>query len=78
MNYTSKFESVWDALIDDPDDDFRKKSDYSLLEPGRLKGLFPADSDQPRFPQSRLPKPRVPRRGTAMCGRTYRKEYNRQ
>jgi predicted XRE-type DNA-binding protein len=35
---TSKFESVWDALIDNPDD-LKKKSDYLILIQARLHGL---------------------------------------
>ena len=30
MTYTTKFESVWDELIDDPED-LKKKSDYLIL-----------------------------------------------
>ena len=38
MNSTSKFESVWDALVDDPDEDLKKKSDYIILIQARLHG----------------------------------------
>ncbi len=31
MNTTQKFESVWDALIDDPEEDLKKRSDYLVL-----------------------------------------------
>jgi hypothetical protein len=38
MNSTSKFESVWDALVDDPDEDLKRKADYSILIQARLHG----------------------------------------
>ncbi len=28
---TSKFESAWDAVIDNPDEDLKKRSDYLIL-----------------------------------------------
>ena len=36
---TSKFKSVWDALIDDPDEDLKKRSDYLILIQARLHGM---------------------------------------
>ena len=42
---TSKFESVWDALIDDPED-LKKKSDYSILIQARLYGQSGSDADK--------------------------------
>ena len=37
---TSKFESVWDALIDDPEEanDLKRRSDYMILIWARLNG----------------------------------------
>ncbi len=35
---TSKFESAWDAVIDNPDEDFKKRSDYLILIQARLYG----------------------------------------
>ena len=35
---TQKFESVWDALIDDSAEDKKKKSDYLILIQARLYG----------------------------------------
>ena len=37
MNCTPKFGSVWDVLIDDPED-LKKKSDYLILIQARLYG----------------------------------------
>ena len=37
MNTTQKFESVWDALIDNSED-LKKKSDYFILIQARLYG----------------------------------------
>ena len=42
---TSKFESVWDALIDDPED-LKKKSDYSILIQARLYGMSGSEEDK--------------------------------
>ena len=36
---TPKFESVWDALVDNSSADERKKSDYLILIQARLYGL---------------------------------------
>jgi predicted XRE-type DNA-binding protein len=45
MNYTPKFESVWDALIDDPED-LKKKSDYLILIQARLYGQSGSEADK--------------------------------
>jgi hypothetical protein len=36
---TPKFESVWDALFDDSDEDLKKRSDYLILIQARLYGM---------------------------------------
>ena len=38
MSATPKFKSVWDALIDNPED-LKKKSDYLILIQARLYGM---------------------------------------
>ena len=43
---TSKFESVWDALIDDPDEDLKKRSDYLILIQARLYGMSGSQADK--------------------------------
>ena len=53
MISTSKFESVWDALVDDPDEDLKKKSDYLILIQARLYGQLGAEADKAK--QSGLP-----------------------
>ena len=45
MNCTPKFESVWDALIDDPED-LKKKSDYLILIQARLYGQSGSEADK--------------------------------
>jgi len=45
MSATTKFESVWDALIDDPED-LKKKSDYLILIQARLHGMSGSMSDK--------------------------------
>jgi predicted XRE-type DNA-binding protein len=45
MNYTPKFESVWDALIDDHQD-LKKKSDYLILIQARLYGQSGSEADK--------------------------------
>jgi predicted XRE-type DNA-binding protein len=45
MNNTPKFESVWDALIDDPED-LKKKSDYLILIQARLYGQSGSEADK--------------------------------
>jgi predicted XRE-type DNA-binding protein len=52
MNYTPKFESVWDALVDDPED-LKKKSDYLILIQARLYGQSGSEADKAE--QFRLP-----------------------
>lgn len=42
---TSKFESVWDALIDDPED-LKKRSDYLILIQARLYGQSGSEADK--------------------------------
>lgn len=39
MRSTPNFKSVWDALIDDPEDDIKKRSDYLILIQARIHGL---------------------------------------
>jgi predicted XRE-type DNA-binding protein len=47
MNYTPKFESVWDTLIDDSDDEgLKKKSDYLILIWARLNGQSGSQADK--------------------------------
>jgi predicted XRE-type DNA-binding protein len=41
----TKHESVWDALIDDPED-LKKKSDYSILIQARLYGQSGSEADK--------------------------------
>jgi predicted XRE-type DNA-binding protein len=41
-----RFASVWDALIDDPDDDQKKRSDYLILIQARLNGLSGTITDK--------------------------------
>jgi predicted XRE-type DNA-binding protein len=43
---TSKFESVWDALIDDSDRDLKKRSDYLILIWARLNGQSGSQADK--------------------------------
>jgi predicted XRE-type DNA-binding protein len=45
MNYTPKFESVWDALIDDPED-LKKKYNYLILIQARLYGQSGTETDK--------------------------------
>lgn len=45
MSATTKFESVWDALIDDPED-LKKKSDYLILIQARLYGQSGSEADK--------------------------------
>ena len=45
MSATPKFESVWDALIDDTED-LKKKSDYLILIQARLHGMSGGMSDK--------------------------------
>lgn len=52
MSTTSKFESAWDALIDDPDN-LKKKPDYLILIQARLYGQ--SDSFEDKAEQFELP-----------------------
>ena len=38
MKHRPQFDSVWDALVDDPDEDLKKKSDFLILIQARLHG----------------------------------------
>jgi hypothetical protein len=49
MNYTPKFESVWDALIDNSDEDLKKKSDYLILIQARLHGQSGSEADKAKL-----------------------------
>ena len=46
MKPTPKFESVWDALIDDPDEDLKKKADFLILIQARLYGQSGCEADK--------------------------------
>ena len=39
-------ESVWDALINDPDEDLKKRSDYLILIWARLNGQSGSQADK--------------------------------
>ena len=43
---TPKFESVWDTLIDEPDEGLKKKSGYSILIQARLHGQSGSEADK--------------------------------
>ena len=43
---TPKFENVWDALTDDPDEDLKKRSDYLILIQARLYGMSGSLADK--------------------------------
>jgi predicted XRE-type DNA-binding protein len=48
MNCTSKFESVWDALINNLDQGLKKRFDYLILIQARFYGMSESEEDKAR------------------------------